>query len=100
MFVLEHGIWSLNSVCHLFGTRSYKTRDESRNNGWLAPFIFGEAWHHNHHAFPNSASFGLSWYRIDPGYWLIRFLALLGLASDVRVPSAGQKAARVTTAAV
>jgi stearoyl-CoA desaturase (delta-9 desaturase) len=94
MFVLEQGIWSLNSVCHLLGTRRFKTRDESRNNAWLAPFIFGEAWHHNHHAFPNSASFGLSWYRLDPGYWLIGLLAALGLAWDVRVPNQGQIANR------
>jgi stearoyl-CoA desaturase (delta-9 desaturase) len=97
MFVLEHGIWSLNSVCHLLGTRRFNSRDESRNNGWLAPFIFGEAWHHNHHAFPNSASFGLSWYRVDPGYWFICLLVALGLARDVRVPSQKQIAARLLT---
>jgi stearoyl-CoA desaturase (delta-9 desaturase) len=90
MFVLEQGIWSLNSICHLMGTRSFKTRDLSRNNGWLAPFIFGEAWHHNHHAFPSSASFGLRWYRIDPGFWFIRLAAALGLATEVRVPSREQ----------
>ncbi|MCW7541679.1 fatty acid desaturase [Aquabacterium sp. A7-Y] len=97
MFVLEHGIWSLNSICHLTGTRRFKTRDQSRNNAWLAPFTFGEAWHHNHHAFLYSASFGLSWYRIDPGYWLIRLLATLGLASEIKVPDPGQVQARLAT---
>lgn len=86
MFVLEHGIWSLNSFCHLVGKRAFPTRDRSRNIGWLAPFIFGESWHHNHHAFPGSASFGLAWYRVDPGFWLIRLLELCGLATDVKVP--------------
>lgn len=96
MFVLEHGIWSLNSICHFIGTRRFRTKDESRNNAWLAPFTFGEAWHHNHHAFPYSASFGLSWYRLDPGYWLIRVLGLLGLASTIRVPNERQMKERIT----
>lgn len=99
MFVLEHGIWALNSVCHLAGTRRFKTHDHSRNNAWLAPFTFGEAWHHNHHAFPYSASFGLSWYRIDPGYWLISLLVLLGLADEVRVPNQKQIKARLASTA-
>lgn len=87
MFVLEQGIWSLNSLCHLFGSRRFRTNDQSHNIGWMAPFIFGESWHHNHHAFPDSASFGLAWYRIDPGYWLISILSMLGLAYDIKVPS-------------
>jgi len=86
MFVLEHGIWSLNSFCHLVGKRCFATGDQSRNIGWLALFIFGESWHHNHHAFPGSASFGLAWYRVDPGFWLIRLLELCGLSEDVKVP--------------
>ncbi len=90
MFVLEQGIWSLNSLCHLVGSRKYATRDKSRNIGLLAPFIFGESWHHNHHAFPGSASFGLAWYRVDPGYWFIKALGVLGLARDIKVPDRAQ----------
>jgi len=60
----------------------------------MAPLIFGESWHHNHHAFPGSASFGLRWYRIDPGYWLIAALRSAGLAWDVKVPSPDQIAQR------
>src|SRR5262249_11091551 len=93
-FVLEQGIWSLNSFCHLWGKRCFPTRDQSRNIGWMAPFIFGESWHHNHHAFPGSAAFGLKWYRVDPGYWLIAVLKLLHLAHDVKVPAAAQIAER------
>lgn len=90
MFVLEQGIWSLNSLCHMVGTRRWITRDKSRNIGLLAPFIFGESWHHNHHAFPGSASFGLQWYRVDPGYWFIRLMGVLGLAHNIKVPNAAQ----------
>lgn len=90
MFVVEQGIFSLNSLCHLVGSRRFKTKDKSRNIGLLAPFIFGESWHHNHHAFPASASFGLAWYRIDPGFWLIKALAIVRLAWDIKVPTAEQ----------
>ncbi|MBT2323909.1 fatty acid desaturase [Variovorax paradoxus] len=96
MFVLEQGIWSLNSFCHLWGRRDFSTRDHSRNIGWLAPFIFGESWHHNHHAFPGSAFFALRWYRIDPGYWLIVLMKLAGLARDVKVPRRDQIDIRMT----
>lgn len=95
MFVLEHSIWALNSFCHLVGRRRFVTRDDSRNIGWFSPFVFGESWHHNHHAFPASASFGLAWYRPDPGYWFIRLLQLLGLAAEVKVPSSKQMADRL-----
>jgi stearoyl-CoA desaturase (delta-9 desaturase) len=94
MFLLEQGIWALNSFCHMWGRREFPTRDHSRNIGWMAPLIFGESWHHNHHAFPGSASFGLRWYRIDPGYWLIAALRSAGLAWDVKVPSPDQIAQR------
>ncbi|MFM0613664.1 fatty acid desaturase [Paraburkholderia nemoris] len=94
MFVLAHGMWSLNSFCHLLGKRRFETSDGSRNLAWLAPFIFGESWHHNHHAFPRSASFGLAWYRIDPGFWFIRLLGGLRLARNIQVPSAQQIAQR------
>jgi stearoyl-CoA desaturase (delta-9 desaturase) len=98
MFVLEHATWSLNSLCHMFGTSRFNLRDRSRNIGWMAFLNFGESWHHNHHAFPSSASFGLAWYRIDPGYWLIRFLEIVGLARDVRVPTPEQIGKRAAAA--
>ncbi|NIE57324.1 MULTISPECIES: fatty acid desaturase [unclassified Burkholderia] len=87
---VAHGMWSLNSVCHLIGTRRFATSDESRNVSWLAPFVFGESWHHNHHAFPRSASFGLEWHRIDPGFWLIWLLGKTGLVHGIQVPSREQ----------
>jgi stearoyl-CoA desaturase (delta-9 desaturase) len=38
------------------------------------------------HAFPTSARHGLRWWQVDLSYYVIRALALLGLAWDVRVP--------------
>jgi len=29
IFLVHHVTWSINSVCHMFGERTYRTRDES-----------------------------------------------------------------------
>ena len=60
VFLLHHVTWSINSVCHFVGRKRFDVDDESRNVFWLAPLSMGEAWHHNHHAFPTSAFHGLS----------------------------------------
>jgi stearoyl-CoA desaturase (delta-9 desaturase) len=83
IFFLHHVTFSINSVCHFFGRRSFATEDESRNVFWLAPLSFGESWHNNHHAFPRSAFHGLRWYQVDPGRWVIALLEKLGLAWNV-----------------
>ena len=83
MLVLHHVTYSINSLCHFFGRKSYDTGDESRNLAWLAPLSFGEAWHNNHHAFPTSAAHGLRWYQLDISALVIRGLERLGLAWDV-----------------
>ncbi len=94
LFVLEHIIWSINSFLHVFGNRTYETRDSSRNVGVLGLITLGESWHNNHHRFANSPSFGLKWHNLDPGYWLIKGLEALGLATDLRMPDPAQVEAR------
>jgi stearoyl-CoA desaturase (delta-9 desaturase) len=83
VLVLHHVTYSINSLCHFFGRRSYATGDESRNLAWLAPLSFGEAWHNNHHAFPTSAAHGLRRSQLDISALTIRALERLGLAWDV-----------------
>ena len=83
IFILHHVTWSINSVCHFFGTRRFDVEDESTNVFWLAPFSFGESWHHNHHAFPRSAVHGLRWWEVDPTAWVIRTMRRLKLAWNV-----------------
>ncbi len=87
VFLVHHISWSINSVCHIWGTRPFKSQDLSRNNAIFGLMAFGEGWHNNHHAFPTSARHGLRWYQIDLAYMFIRTLELLGLAKRVRVPS-------------
>jgi stearoyl-CoA desaturase (delta-9 desaturase) len=83
IFLVHHITWSINSICHFFGRRRFETDDESTNVFWLALPSLGEAWHHNHHAFPRSAFHGLRWYELDPSGWLILGMEKVGLAWDV-----------------
>ncbi len=83
IFLLHHLTWSINSVCHFFGSRRFDLEDHSTNVFWLAPFTFGEAWHHNHHAFPRSAMHGLKKWEIDPTAYVIRGMRRVKLAWNV-----------------
>jgi fatty-acid desaturase len=82
-----HTTWLVNSASHMFGYRSYQTTDLSRNNWWVALLTWGEGWHNNHHAFQFSARHGLRWFEVDVIWWMIRLLASVGLAVDIKVPS-------------
>ena len=83
IFLVHHVTWSINSICHFFGTRRYETDDMSTNVFWLALPSLGESWHHNHHAFPRSARHGLRRWELDPSGLVIGGLEKLGLARNV-----------------
>jgi stearoyl-CoA desaturase (delta-9 desaturase) len=83
IFALHHVTWSINSVCHFFGTRRFDVDDHSTNVFWLSLLSFGESWHHNHHTFPRSARHGLRWWEVDPTGWLIRGMRRVRLAWNV-----------------
>ncbi len=80
-----HATWLVNSATHLWGSRRFQTRDDSRNSWWVALLTGGEGWHNNHHAHPVSARHGLTWYEVDPNFWGIWILAKLGLAKKIQV---------------
>ena len=67
------------------GINWFATRDDSRNNWWVALITFGEGWHNNHHAHPTSARHGLAWYEFDPSWILIKVLKFFGVARAIRV---------------
>ncbi len=81
-----HSTWLVNSAAHIWGYQSFDTGEMSRNNWWVALLTYGEGWHNNHHAYPNSAAHGLRWWELDLTYLTIRLLALVGLARDIRLP--------------
>jgi len=82
--VLFHATVTINSLAHRFGRRRFPTRDDSRNNLWLALLTFGEGWHNNHHFFPGSARQGFRWWEIDLTYYGLRAMSLLGLVRDLK----------------
>jgi stearoyl-CoA desaturase (delta-9 desaturase) len=83
IFLVHHVTWSVNSICHFFGTRRFEIDDRSTNVAWLSLLSLGESWHHNHHAFPRSATHGLRRWEVDPSAWIIGGLERVGLAWNV-----------------
>jgi len=80
-----HSTWLVNSATHIWGSRRFLTRDNSRNNWWVALMTFGEGWHNNHHAHPASSRHGLTWYELDLTWIQIRVLKFLGIVRNVQV---------------
>ncbi len=94
IFVLHHVTYSINSLCHFFGRRRFRTEDHSRNLSWLAPFSLGEAWHNNHHAFPTSAFHGMGRAEVDLSGLVIAALERLGLVWEVQRITPERRAAK------
>lgn len=86
-----HATWLVNSAAHVWGGRRFDTRDDSRNNWWVALISFGEGWHNNHHAHPAAARHGLAWYEIDLNWYGIWVLKKLGLVEKVRLADLPQR---------
>jgi stearoyl-CoA desaturase (delta-9 desaturase) len=94
IFLFHHATFSVNSICHYFGTRRFDTDDRSTNVFWLALPTMGEAWHNNHHAFPRSAYHGLRWWELDVSGLVIQTMRRVGLAWNVVEIPAGRQRAR------
>src|SRR4030095_13528495 len=86
-FAVQHVTFAVNSVCHRFGSRPFRTGDLSTNNWVVGVLGLGEGWHNNHHAFPTSAFHGLRWWEFDLSAYVIRALAGLRLATNVKRPT-------------
>jgi len=86
LFVVDHLMWTSGSTAHIFGSRPFDTSDRSTNNFILALPNLGEAWHNNHHAFPQAALFSVKWWQVDVGGLVIRAFEKLGWASNVGTP--------------
>jgi fatty-acid desaturase len=82
-----HAVWFVNSATHIWGSRRFATRDNSRNLWWVAMLTGGEGWHNNHHAYPVSARHGFAWYEYDLNYYIIWSLEKLGLAKQINLAS-------------
>jgi stearoyl-CoA desaturase (delta-9 desaturase) len=80
-----HATWLVNSATHMWGSRRFQTKDDSKNSWWVAMLTFGEGWHNNHHAHPTSARHGLAWYEFDLTWIQIKLLERFGVAERVRL---------------
>jgi len=96
--VLHHVTWSINSICHAWGSRPFMTRDRAVNVWWLAVISGGESWHNLHHADPTCARHGVDKGQLDSSAVTIRAFEKLGWASDVRWPKASRLDSRRVTA--
>lgn len=91
-----HATYLVNSATHMWGSRRFLTGDTSTNNFWVAMLSFGEGWHNNHHAHPQSARHGFAWYEFDLNWYGISALRTVGLAWDVKLPAARSRAKATT----
>jgi stearoyl-CoA desaturase (Delta-9 desaturase) len=88
VFLLQHATWSVNSLCHLLGSRPFTTRRHDRaTNLWpLALLSLGDSWHNMHHSDPACARHGVDRGQLDLSAGLIRVLERAGWATAVRWP--------------
>ena len=82
--LLFHGTCCINSMAHVWGTPRYEIGDDSRNSFLLAVITLGEGWHNNHHRYQSSARQGFYWWEIDPTYYALRGVAMLGIIKDLK----------------
>ena len=95
----HHATHCVQSISHCWGGyRNFTTRNEARNHLWLAWITLGE-YHNHHHYRPGSARQGVRSWEVDPGWYLIRLMAFLGIvtkarsftARDLEIASAGRQ---------
>lgn len=84
------GHWLIGYIAHNHGHQDWTIKDaaaQGHNVKFCGIITFGECWHNNHHAFPESARLGLSPYQADPGWWTLLMLKRIGLVSNLKEPS-------------
>lgn len=84
--LLYHGVFVINSLAHLLGSRRYETTDTSRNSLILALITLGEGWHNNHHRYPSSERQGFYWWEIDVTHYILKALSWCGIVWDLKKP--------------
>jgi stearoyl-CoA desaturase (delta-9 desaturase) len=101
VFLLQHATFAVNSACHIWGSRPFKTRlgDRATNFAPLALLSMGESWHNLHHSNPTFARHGVDRGQMDSTARIIRLLELTGRISEVRWPSGAALADRRKSAA-
>jgi len=84
LVVQYHSTFAINSIAHRFGRRPYSMTTSARDNVFVALVTLGEGYHNFHHRFPSDYRNGVRWFDFDPTKWLVRALAAVGAASELR----------------
>lgn len=84
------GHWFVGHLTHRGGPQGWRVDGvavQGHDLPQAALITFGEAWHGNHHAWPESARLGLEPGQHDPGWWVLLGLRRLGLVTGLREPA-------------
>lgn len=89
VIVSTAGHWTITYFCHNPGAGRWTVKGayvQASDLPGLGLLTYGECWHNNHHAFPESARIGLEPGQTDPGWVVIRGLERAGLVWNVGRP--------------
>ncbi|MFD1702645.1 acyl-CoA desaturase [Methylopila henanensis] len=84
------GHWLVGHITHKRGPQGWAVDGVAVQGHDLpkaALITFGEAWHGNHHAWPESARLGVEPGQADPGWWALVTLRQLGLVWNLKEPA-------------
>jgi stearoyl-CoA desaturase (delta-9 desaturase) len=84
LLVTFHTTFAINSFAHYFGRQPYSDRTSARDSFVVALVSMGEGYHNFHHTFPADYRNGVRAHQFDPTKWVLRVLALLGVARNLR----------------
>jgi len=83
------GHWLVGYFAHNHGHQDWVVNGaavQGHNVRWCGLITFGECWHNNHHAFPESAKLGLYEGQADPGWWVLKTFEKIGLVKNLTLP--------------
>ncbi len=84
----QHSTFLINSAAHTFGNQPYTDKNTARDSFTMAVLTFGEGYHNYHHFFQADYRNGINWYHWDPTKWVIKLMAVVGLAKRLKKVSA------------
>jgi stearoyl-CoA desaturase (delta-9 desaturase) len=76
----------INGIGHYWGYRNFEAVDASTNISPWGIIIGGEELHNNHHTYPTSAKLSVKPYEFDIGWFYIRVMETVGLATVRKTP--------------
>ena len=83
------GHWLVGHITHRRGPQGWSIDGvavQGHDLSAAALITFGEAWHGNHHAWPDSARLGVEPGQHDPGWWVLLALRRAGLVWALKEP--------------